>query len=287
MMGLPGATVASLRRDLQDAIDHDVRTSLYESVLLPNSPMNEPSYREEHGITALPGKVVQETASYTRADWEQMSDLDYLFTLCDNSGMLRHVARYVRREVSLPELRFYEQLSTSVMGDPERFPALAFAIEYVPLLGVPPVSWSLLIDEVRRYLVEEVGIADDAALDTVLAVQLAHLPARERRFPDTLDLPHDYAAWHAAIQDARESGHRRDWETVIPPLRSFGPAQLTVEDPNEISALALASAVARRAPWEFSSPVARQIVPLGRAAWPLEEPASRDSSGVPVAISRT
>ena len=50
------------------------------------------------------------------------------------------------------------------------------------------------------------GVADDDALDTVLAVQHALLPARDRPFPLTLDLPHDYVAWRRALLEARELG---------------------------------------------------------------------------------
>lgn len=288
MMGLPGATIDSLRRDLQDAIDHNVRTHVYETILLPNSPMNEPSYREEHGITAAPGEIVQETTSYTRADWERMRDLDHMFTLCDNGGMLRLVAPYVRSETGMLEITFFEQMADVVRADPKRFPTLAFAIESVPMLMVPPVSWSLLLDDVRRYVVEQVGVSDDAALDTVLAVQLAHLPARERRFPDTLELVHDYAAWHGEMKAVRSSGHRSDWETKVPPLRSFGPARLTVEDPHEVCALtqSVGGDFARLLPWEFSSAVARRVVPVRRGP-DVDGPsdASDLDPGVPVRLT--
>src|SRR5690606_32270922 len=72
MLGLPGSTPETFRNDLQACIDRDVRALIQPTMLLPNSPMNEPAYREEQGIVARPGEYVQETASYTRDEWFEM-----------------------------------------------------------------------------------------------------------------------------------------------------------------------------------------------------------------------
>ena len=70
----------------------------------------------------------------------------------------------------------------------------------------PPGSWGLFIDEVGRYLTEQLGVTDDGALRTVLQVQLGHLPAADRAFPVVLSLPHDFVAWQDA--DPRRSRRR-------------------------------------------------------------------------------
>ena len=62
MMGLPGSTPAAFRNDLQECTDRDVRVRANQTPLLPNSPMNEPEYRREHGITAKPGEILTEAA---------------------------------------------------------------------------------------------------------------------------------------------------------------------------------------------------------------------------------
>jgi hypothetical protein len=262
MMGLPGATVGSFRRDLQDAIDRDIRTNVYPTILLPNSPMNEPSYREENGIRALPGELVRETTSYSADEWEHMRELNHTFGLCDNAGMLRYVALHIRSETGLPEMDFYEELLAQVSKDTESFPMLAFTLECVPLVMTPPASWPEMLAELRRYVVEHLAVADDSSLDAAMTVQLAHLPSRERTFPEVLDLPHDYAAWHAQVRAARRAGHRSDWETLVPALRTFGPGTLTVDDPHEVCAFKFVGSgeFARLTPWEFESPVARRIV---------------------------
>src|SRR5690606_1162319 len=50
MVGLPGSTSDSFHADLQDCIDREVVAKIHPTTLLPNSPMNDPAYREEHKI---------------------------------------------------------------------------------------------------------------------------------------------------------------------------------------------------------------------------------------------
>jgi radical SAM superfamily enzyme YgiQ (UPF0313 family) len=277
MMGLPGATSASFRQDLQSCIDREVTAKVYPTELLVNSPMNEPGYREVNQIeTSAPlgglvrtsrnpdgttrRALVVATSTFTRADYEQMLQLRHAFLVSENFGVLRQVSRYVRQETGVSEVDFYERLRLDARGNPHRWPALAFTFQVVPLLGVAPVSWQLLIDEIRDYLVNEMDVSDDDALDTVLRVQHALLPARDRKFPLTLELPHDYAAWHRSMVDTRDAGDY-DWETRVPPLRSFPAGTFTVEDPFDVCGRALGAAIDENlhASWELASPVARAV----------------------------
>ena len=125
----------------------------------------------------------------------------------------------------------------------------------------PPGSWGLFINEVRCFLVERLGLPDDSVLRAVLEVQLAHLPAAGRTFPLVLELEHDYPAWQDALYQAREGGHREDWQDHIPQLSEFGPATLTIEDPNEVCRYDVGKPMGAlyytMRSWEMDSPVAR------------------------------
>jgi hypothetical protein len=129
---------------------------------------------------------------------------------------------------------------------------------------VPPASWRLFIDEVHRFLIEHIGLADNSALATVLAVQHALLPAHERTFPDRLELPHDYAAWHATMVEAKDGGQRDNWTDLVPRLRSFGPGELVVDDPNQVClrGLGFRNEDDFTGDWELASPVSRVMPAL-------------------------
>lgn len=88
MMGLPGATVDSFRGDLQRSVDREVIAKIHPTQLLVNSPMNEPGYRQRHGIEATPGSLVTSAASYTRDDYEEMRKLRRVFLLLEKFGVL-------------------------------------------------------------------------------------------------------------------------------------------------------------------------------------------------------
>jgi radical SAM superfamily enzyme YgiQ (UPF0313 family) len=267
MMGLPGATTASFRNDLQESIDREVIAKVFPTQLLVNSPMNEPEYRRRHGIEARPGELVTSAASFSRDEYDEMTQLRRVFLLLWKYGVLRHVASYVRQEIDLREVDFFARLWRDARAARQRWPMIAFTLEVVPGLMVPPGRWGLFLDEVAEYLTAELGIAADAALATVLRVQNALLPAPDRVFPETVELAHDYAAWHAAMIAAKDAGHQRDWPNVVPELRQFGPGALTVDDHYGVCAEGLGKTVDADVwgMWELDSPVSRPVRPLHAA----------------------
>ncbi len=274
MMGLPGSTPETFRNDLQECISRAVRVAIHTTLLLTNSPMNEPDYREENGITARPGEEVKETTSFTRAEWEQMNRLTYAYYVFENFGVLRQIATYVHAETGQREIDFYERFVEDVHSDPQRWPLSTITVQILPELMVPPVSWRLFLDEIRRYLVEQVGLVDDDALDTVMAVQHALMPARGRSFPVTLELPRDYATWFATIADLRDQGFHHDWHLQAPRLRDLGPGTFRVDDPFDVCTTALGGSLRSlmvENAWDLDSPVSRPRQRINDEATRVEE----------------
>ncbi len=283
MLGLPGSTRTTFSDDLQACVDRDVRVIIHPTMLLPNSPMNDPEYRREHGIVAQPGEVVEEAASFTHEEWQQMHRLGAGVWLFENFGMLRQVATYVRAETGLREIDFYDRIISDAEADPERWPMVLVAINVLPHAMVPPVSWSFFLENVRRHAVEVEGIADDSAFQAVVEVQHALLPARGRSFPIQIPLAHDYVAWRNQVLEAREHGHRDDWHRVVPPLREFGPGTLPVDDPHKVCSTALdgsLTALAHESSWDFDSPVSRPRQRMGA----ISTDESHQPAGVPVQV---
>jgi hypothetical protein len=221
-----------------------------------------------------------QTASYTEDEWHQMHRLGAGLWLFENFGILRQVAGYVRAETGRREVDFYADLIEDADRDPERWPLTAVILRVLPNAMVPPESWSSFVDEIHRRVVEIDGVPDDTALQTVLAVQLALLPSRNRTFPVTVDLAHDYVTWRLALLEARDSGHRADWPEVLAPLRAAGPGSLTIDDPHQICTTALngsLAAIVHESSWDFDSPVSRPrqrgVEGLGDDGAPVREPA--------------
>jgi radical SAM superfamily enzyme YgiQ (UPF0313 family) len=266
MMGLPGQTLQSFAEDLQQCIDREVPARVNHTTLLVNSPMNDPEYLAEHGIeTASPvgpglNAVVLSTSSFSREDYGAMERLRLAFLMYENFGVLRHVARFLRQETGTREIDFYQALRVTTEADPDAWPALHGLAVFGASMMTAPMSWALVMDDLRRYLMSEYGVADDSALDAVLQSQLALLPAHGRTFPDIVTLPHDVVEWNRALLSVKEQGHREDWREYAPRLSEFGPAELTVDDPDHVveRSLGLNSELSVvGVNWELDSPLSR------------------------------
>ena len=277
MMGLPGSTLESFEGDLQQAIDREVQARVNPTEVLVNSPMNEPGYRTEYDIhlqrpieddwrsengTTPPDKaLIVSTSSFTASDYKVMDRWRQLFLLMENYGVLRQVARFVRYETGIKEMVFYRQLDESVGAQPNRWPTIAFTMNFLKDLMVPPGSWRNFIDEVHDYLVTELDIPDDSALQTVLQVQHALLPSRDRTFPHQIELAHDYSQWHSSMLASKQVGWEQDWTPNVEPLRTMGPTSFIVEDSQHLSTFGMGTPLGTDSDfdWEFDSPVGRAL----------------------------
>jgi len=157
----------------------------------------------------------------------------------------------------------------------------------------PPGSWALVLGDLRRFLISELGMADGPALDDVLACQHALLPAHGRTFPDVVLLEHDVVAWTEEVMATKARGHLHDWEHHAPRLHEYGPGQLLVEDPDDVVGLSLGVSIEATAigfNWEFDSPLSRARVAVAQFAdWAETVPSAPAESdeAVPVRLGRS
>ncbi len=273
MMGLPGQSLVSFTNDVQQCINREVTGKIFGTEMLVNSPMNDPEYRALHGIELIrePGPTdaaadrehafVVATATFTREDYLAMNRLRRTFFLAENHGMLRQISRLVRHQLGMREVDLLTKLNDLATSDRERFPTISLALLAVPDLLAPPISWGLFIAELRTFVVDELGMPDDTALQTALTVQHAMLPTPGRVFPQHYELAHDYVAWHTAMVEAKEAGHLDDWEKHVPALASFPPAVFTVEDVDSVCELSLGYSVEldTSTSWELTTEISRAM----------------------------
>ena len=221
LMGLPGSTVESFKNDLQRCIDQEVTPRMMETVVLPNSPMNDPAYREEFAIVTDESNIVVSTSSYSRDDFDEMLRLRLLFRSLEHYGLLRHLFRWLQREHGIRALDLVHDIDRAIIEDPERYPLLTWVGRYFDLVTVPPGGWTPFYDEVIELLEARHGVAWSPAMGTVIAVQEFLMPTRQRQFPDSISLDHDYVTWYRFT-----SGDGTDVR-----LADLGPGELIVDDP--------------------------------------------------------
>lgn len=234
MLGLPGATVESLKADLQWCIEENVRPHIYRTFVLPNAPMNDPAYKARHGVEVDGGMIVA-TSSYTRDEGELMWRLAYAFQALEFLGLARYTLRLLQWDHGMRAMDVVHRMLDAVDRSPSRFPLTAFVLRHFEQFVIPPVGWGPFYDELHELLTGECGAPDDSSLHTALIVDRHTTPWPQRPTPFSIELDHDYVAWFTA------NNLNTHWSVEQPtsgrdPLLSFPPGILEVlADPDGIS----------------------------------------------------
>lgn len=127
ILGLPGETLESFKNGLETIANTKIDTVfIYNCGVLPNAPMNVPSYREKYQIKTIRSPVmlvhssirkrgIQEyedivvgASSYTFDELKEMRLYSWTFLTLQNLGILEYVANYYNQSYGLPRIKFYE-----------------------------------------------------------------------------------------------------------------------------------------------------------------------------------
>ncbi|MBK7861040.1 MAG: radical SAM protein [Archangiaceae bacterium] len=225
MIGLPGSTLDSFKRDLQFFIDREVPTAIHRTRILPNSPMGDPAYLEKYQITFDARHFVTSTFSCSAADLEHMVLLLQYYEVFWKEALLTYWVQYLQHDHGIDASRFISDLADCVKRDPSATPLIAWAAQFGELYIGAPGGWAPFFEEIAAFTTRQYGLARTADFEVALQAQQQLLPDQGRTFPQRLPLAHDFAAY---IANCRK---QRDGKAEPRTLGSFGPAELTISDP--------------------------------------------------------
>jgi radical SAM superfamily enzyme YgiQ (UPF0313 family) len=228
MVCLPGQTTDSYRRDLQFLIDHDIAARTWITQLLPNSPMNDPEYRERFQLKADSRGLIVSSSTFDRHERAAMLRLRHSYTALEHFGVARHLLRFLQWDHGIEASEVLRVAAEVTHRDPTAYPLLSFVQRSFDVVTTTPFGWTSFLDELRRFVIDELGVADSSALTAVLAVQRSLMPDWGRALPETISIPHDYEAYY---RDATAS-LRRSGIPDGPPaaLETYAPGEFTVRD---------------------------------------------------------
>jgi hypothetical protein len=245
MVGLPGQTPETCRRDLQFLFDRKVFARLYITNVLPNAPMADPEYIQRHGISMTEDGFIEATSSFTREDFDEMCGISRFYKLFANPrmGILRYLAYFLQVEHGVDALDFVTGWMTAMKRDGAGLPVSQDLFRRFSVLptsrgskALLTISWShvdgealfprmrALMDEVAAYCSGEFQIdlrRSDAR--AVMEAQAAVVPGAMSELRHVVPLEHDVVGYFA---DLRKTPNVRTLPEGFSPLRERKPGTL-------------------------------------------------------------
>ena len=246
MLGLPGQTFETCKKDLQFCFDHKVTPMLFATSVMPNAPMADAAYREKYKIVVGADGFVESTYSFSRDDYGRMFDLGLAYKLFVKLGLLKYLLYYVQLEHGVKALDVLERWLVLTSEEPEKYP-ISTRIRRQLIdrdRGQGLKDWILVFwsDEQAQFLFDsleefheeiillfeqEFGVVlDSTAARAVMRVNREIMPKKRRPMPTRIELDHDVAAYFATLSQATSI------ETVPEehlPLAQRGPGVLDLK----------------------------------------------------------
>ncbi len=220
MIGLPGMTVDSFKKDLQYFFDKDVTVKAYATELLPNSPMADPDYMEKYEIKVDQNNFLKSTFSYSTDDLHVMNMIYNLFSVADSFALLRYVLRYLRWDHGVVALDYLHELYNELERDPYKYPALTYVSKVFRYYLNVPGGWHEFYGQIADFTESTFGIERDSAFDAVLQFNEMVMPEDAFSYPLDIELQHDVAAYFRDRNLKDDQGGR--------PLVDYPPGRATI-----------------------------------------------------------
>ena len=125
MLGLPGQTFETCKKDLQFCFDHKVTAMLFATSVMPNAPMNDEEYRRKFQIVIGNDGFVESTYSFTREEYGRMFDLCLAYKLFVKLGLLKYLLYYVQLEHGVLAMDFLARWLTLSVERADQYPISA------------------------------------------------------------------------------------------------------------------------------------------------------------------
>lgn len=203
MLGLPGATIESLKTDLQYYFDRNTEVRTNYTLLLVNSPMADPAFMKKYQIEINAGKRIISTFSYSSHDREQMIQFDRLHRILVNYSFFKYGLKYLQLKYNIPAMDFlHEMIKYKNRNQMPEYKLINSILttrrpNLVLFLKVMAGHLKELHAELKQFACQNYPqILDEAEFDMVLEVNQAIIPNPKKQYPLQVDLKHNFAQYY-------------------------------------------------------------------------------------------
>lgn len=220
LLGLPGQTFDTCKKDLQFFFDHKVVAVIFATSVMPNAPMADDAYRKRFEIAVDEDGIVESTYSFTRADYARMFDLCLAYKLVVKLGVLKYLLYYLQVEHGVEAMDFVTRWLRKIDDAPGSLPRSARVKRDLVGHGYRggrkdwlTLAWgdeqaAFLFDDFAAFQDEIVSFIEgeyDLSLQgsdvaAVLAANREVLPRKGRVLPASVPLEHDVPGYFAELR---------------------------------------------------------------------------------------
>jgi len=245
LIGLPGQTLKSHKNDLQYIFDRKITATAYPVQIMPNAPMNEPSYMEKYKIKANEDGFVTETVTFTEKECYGMCELFLAFQFFYMIGVAKYLLYYLQMEHGVLAMDLVEALLEEPQKNPMFYP-LSCRVKNDLITKTDPKSYGLglklqwkttesefLFKNLDSYYEEIFSLAynrfdvvmTDSEKRTLKAVQMGVMPILGKSVPLLISLDHNFVAYFEQIKLLRVASKMPE---DFVKLKNFLPGTLKV-----------------------------------------------------------
>ena len=270
MIGLPGQTIESFATDLQFCFDWKVSATGNYTSLMPNAPMAERRYKEQHEIVAGDDDMIQSTASFTAADMDYMKRLYTMYQFNVRFGVLKYILYFLQVEREIPAIKFLDRLLRSTLASDQALPLSMRILDEIFGHRSQHRDWAVLLweananflfDDPEAYYQEVFEFAErefdvifsESEIDTLKRAQQAVMPRIGRSYPYEVLLDHDMEQYVGQI---KETPSLTKLDNAVKHLSDFPPSKLVVSaETGALSSTDFQTMVSHDDKWELESPL--------------------------------
>ncbi len=226
MLGLPGSTLQSFKKDIQWACDSNSGIYAHSAIALTNSNMAARGYRQKYKIKtveetefsdpdflkkwrlkSMESNQIVSTYSFTSREYIEMLGLTSILTIFYCESIARYIMSYLYNEYGISQVEFLSTIQKkSLKGYPLLFRlknmehSPASTIHFEGEKGVlwdifTRNKWPVLYEELTRYIQDVYHLETDDSLKLVTDVQCFVMGYYGRPIPERRTFKHDFNAY--------------------------------------------------------------------------------------------